>query len=259
MTFCLGMAVSDGLVGIADTRVTSGSEATTSRKVSTRQHGRHAMFLMTSGLRSVRDKALTYFDEALEREDAKCDKLYKAANVLGEQVRQVAAEDKAALSEGSLNFDLHCLVGGQLENDREPKLYLVYPQGNWVEVSQGTPYFVIGETCYGKPLLDRALGHTSTLEDALKIGFLAFDATRTSATDVDFPLDVVVYRPGTYEIVEHRFEHADLAHVSAWWNSHLRGLIDHMPSGWVGQILAQPSRAANVTQMPRHSPHPSEP
>jgi putative proteasome-type protease len=249
MTFCLAMATSDGLVGLADTRVTSGSEATISRKVITRQHGRHALFLMTSGLRSVRDKALTYFSEALEREDARCDKLYKAANVLGEQVRQVAAEDKAALTEGSLSFDLHCLVGGQLENDRQPKLYLVYPQGNWVEVSEGTPYFVIGETAYGKPLLDRALAHTSSLEKALKIGYLAFDATRTSATDVDFPLDVVVYRPGTYEIVEHRFEHPDLAHVSAWWNAHLRALIDDVPSGWVGQVLAKPSPGATVTQI----------
>ena len=252
MTFCLAMAVTDGLVGLADTRVTSGAEAITSRKVSVRQHGRHALFLMTSGLRSVRDKALTYFDEALEREDDRCDKLYKAANVLGEQVRQVAMEDKAALTMGSLHFDLHCLVGGQLENDREPKLYLVYPQGNWVEVSEGTPYFVIGETAYGKPLLDRALGHLSTLEEALKIGYLAFDATRTSATDVDFPLDVVLYRPNTYEVVEHRFEHPDLAHVSAWWNSHLKDLIRGVPSGWVAQVLSKPAPSATVTPIPLH-------
>jgi putative proteasome-type protease len=253
MTFCLAMAVSEGLVGIADTRVTTGSEATTSRKVSVLQHGRHALFLMTSGLRSVRDKALTYFEEALEREDAHCDKLYKAANVLGEQVRQVASEDKAALREGSLHFNLHCLVGGQLENDREPKLYLVYPQGNWVEVSEGAPYFVIGESGYGKPLLDRALAHTSSLEEALKIGYLAFDATRTSATDVDFPLDVVLYRPGTYEILHHRFEHSDLAHVSAWWNNHIRALVHDVPAGWVAQILRQP-RADNVREI--HPPSP---
>jgi putative proteasome-type protease len=253
VTFCLAMAVADGLVGLADTRVTSGAEAIVSRKVSVHQHGRHAMFLMTSGLRSVRDKALIYFDEALEREDARCDKLYKAANILGEQVRQVAAEDKAALTMGSLHFDLHCLVGGQLEHDREPKLYLVYPQGNWVEVSEGTPYFVIGETAYGKPLLDRALSHWSTLEEALKIGYLAFDATRTSATDVDFPLDVVLYRPNSYEVSEHRFEHPDLAHVSAWWNSHLKGLIHEVPSGWVAQVLSKPARAdATVTQIPLH-------
>jgi putative proteasome-type protease len=247
------MATAEGLVGLADTRVTSGAEAIVSRKVSVHQQGHHALFLMTSGLRSVRDKALIYFDEALERADARCDKLYKAANVLGEQVRQVAAEDRAALSMGSLHFDLHCLVGGQLEHDREPKLYLVYPQGNWVEVSEGTPYFVIGETSYGKPLLDRALSHGSTLEEALKIGYLAFDATRTSATDVDFPLDVVLYRPNTYEIVEHRFEHSDLAHVSAWWNSHLKELIREVPSGWVAQVLSKPARAAaTVTPIPLH-------
>ena len=81
MTFCLGMKVSDGLVGIADTRVTSGSECITARKVTTYQGDRWSMFLMTSGLRSVRDKALTYFDDLMDSPDhVQPDHLFKVVN-----------------------------------------------------------------------------------------------------------------------------------------------------------------------------------
>jgi putative proteasome-type protease len=138
------MKVRKGLVGIADTLVTTGSESITARKVSIHQYGRHSLFLMTSGLRSVRDKSLTYFDEVLERDDSSFDKLYKAVNAFAAQIRRVAEEDKKALQEAGLHFDLFSIIGGQLENDHEHKLYMLYPQGNWVEVGQGTPYYLIG-------------------------------------------------------------------------------------------------------------------
>lgn len=237
MTFCLAMKVEDGLVGIADTRITTGAEAITARKVSVKQHGQHSMFIMTSGLRSARDKVMTYFDEVLANDETSFDRLYKAVNALAEQVRRVADEDRESLEGSNLIFNLHILVGGQFEADEEHMLYLLYPQGNWVEVSKGTPYFIIGETGYGKPLLDRALRYETSLEDAVKIGFLAFDATRTSATDVYFPMDVVVYRGGTYNMEEHRFERDELAESAEWWNSELRSLIDRVPSEWVAKAF----------------------
>ena len=123
MTFCVGMKVRDGLVGIADTRVTSGVEYITARKVTIHQYGHHSLFLMTSGLRSVRDKALTYFEEVLEAEDASFHKLYNAVNAFAEQVRRVALEDKPALAESGFDFNLYSIVGGQLEDDKEHKLY----------------------------------------------------------------------------------------------------------------------------------------
>lgn len=128
MTFCLGMRVHEGLVGIADTRITSGNEVIEARKVSIFQEDRGCMFLMSSGLRSVRDKALTYFDEHLETREQGFDRLFKAVNEFAEQIRRVAREDKAALEESGLRFDMHCLVGGQMEHDREHRLYLVYPR-----------------------------------------------------------------------------------------------------------------------------------
>jgi putative proteasome-type protease len=237
MTFCLGMKVEDGLVGIADTRVTTGAECITAGKVSIHQHGRHSMFLMTSGLRSVRDKAVTYFDEAISESDQTFDKLFKAVNVFATQIRRVADEDRDALYNAGLIFNLHALVGGQLENDQEHKLFLIYPQGNWVEVSQGTPYCIIGESGYGKPLLDRVLRYSSSLDLALKVGFLAFDATRTSSTSVEYPLDIVLYRHDTFDIIEHRFHKEDLADISAWWQSRIYESVEKLPAKWAERLL----------------------
>lgn len=233
MTFCVGMKVRKGLVGIADTLVTTGAESITARKVTIHQYGRHSLFLMTSGLRSVRDKALTYFNEVLDHDDNSFDKLYKAVNAFAAQVRRVADEDKKALEESGLHFDLFSIIGGQLEKDTEHKLYMLYPQGNWVEVGQGTPYYLIGESSYGKPIMDRALSYELNMETALKIGYLAFDATRTSAIDVDFPIDVVLYRADTYDIVEHRYERAELIQISEWWQKRIREAIRELPHDWV--------------------------
>ena len=237
MTFCIGMKVKDGLVGIADTRITSGVESTTARKIAVIEREQHAMFIMTSGLRSTRDKALTYFQEVLEEKDECFDKLYKAVNAFAEQIRRVIAEDKPALVESGYHFNLNCIIGGQLENDREHKLYLLYPEGNWIEVSQGTPYYVIGESSYGKPLLDRILTYETSIETALKIGYLAFDATRIAATDVDFPIDVVMYRPDSYRVVQHRYENDELRDVGRWWQDQLVALVDELPSGWVQEAV----------------------
>ncbi len=237
MTFCLAMKVQEGLVALADTRIISGTEHSTARKLSVHQHGRHSMFLMTSGLRSARDKALTYFNEVMEEDDAGFDKLYKAVNAFCEQVRRVVREDKAALAEAGFQFNLFSIVGGQLENDREHMLYLIYPQGNWIEVQPGTPYCMIGGSVYGKPLIDRALRYESTMEESLKIGYLAFDAMRTSATDVDFPLDLVLYRRDGFTMVERRFERKQMLPVSEWWNEHIRQLACDLPDDWMQDAL----------------------
>ena len=157
MTFCLGIKLDSGLLAIADTRITSGTEFITARKLTIHEQNQHSLFLMTSGLRSARDKAITYFEEALEEQVSKYDKLYKAANAFAIQVRRVAAEDGEALRNANIWLNLHAVVGGQLENDKEHKLYMIYPEGNWIESTPSSPYYIIGESGYGKPVLDRGL------------------------------------------------------------------------------------------------------
>lgn len=239
MTFCLAAKVHDGLVGIADTRVTSGSECITARKVSVHTHGQHSLFLMTSGLRSVRDKVVTYFEDVLDSEDTDFDRLYKAVNSLAQQVRRVAAEDKEAIESAKLHFNLFALIGGQMECDREHKLYLLYPEGNWVEIGPGTPYSIIGETGYGKPILDRTLKYSDPMHFALKVGCLAFDSTRISAANVDFPIDIVVYKRDSFEIIEHRYEKKDLIDISNWWQERLRESVRLLPSQWISAVFPE--------------------
>jgi putative proteasome-type protease len=237
MTFCLAMKVKEGLVALADTRITSGTEQITGRKVTIHQNGDHTFFLMTSGLRSARDKAITYFNERLEGEKEPFPHLYKAVNAFAEQVRRVIQEDREALSAAGYSFNLFSIMGGQLSHDQDHKLYLVYPQGNWVEVTESTPYYAIGESAYGKPLLDRALHYDSSMEVAMKVGYLAFEATRTSATDVDFPIDMVLYRKGTNRMTETHYEREDLREVTEWWKKRVRETVELCPSGWAENAL----------------------
>ncbi len=240
MTFCIGIKVKDGLIGLADSRVTTGTEQIRARKVSIHKIGDRSIFLMTSGLRSARDKVVTYFNEILENNDEDFDKLYKAVNRLSEQVRRVVEEDRKALAESDLAFDLYTIVGGQLAHDPEPKLFLIYPQANWVEIGQGTPYNIIGTSTYGKPICDRALRYETDLQMALKIGVLAFDATRQSATNVGFPLDVVIYPAATQTILEHSYKEKELRQVSHWWENRIRRSLNALPSDWVEALFPKP-------------------
>jgi putative proteasome-type protease len=239
MTFCIAMKVEEGIVAIADTRITSGTERSTARKVSVFEHCRHSFFLMSSGLRAARDKMLTYFENELESEDAKFDKLYQAVNAVAKNLRRVEAEDRSALEKSGMQFNLYCLIGGQLERDNEHKLYLLYPQGNWIEITEGTPYSLIGESSYGKPLLERSLQYSSSMETALKIGCLAFFSTRTATNDVDFPMDVTIYPKNSYQIKQVRFQHEDLAHVNKWWQDRLRHSIGELPDDWVKGVIPE--------------------
>lgn len=238
MTFCLAMKTKAGLVGLADTRITTGSEVFVSKKVSTFQHHGYPMFLMTSGLRSVRDKVLTYFEEEL-KSGVGHDRLFKAVNAFGAQVRKVAQEDKEALAESNLIFNIHTLIGGKLSGDAEHKLYLVYPQGNWVEVTDARPYYIIGESGYGRPVLDRSLKYTDDIAWAFKVGCLAFDSTRISAADVDFPMDVVIYREGDAQVHEGRLQREDLANLSKWWSERIRLGVSEIPQEWVDTLVSK--------------------
>ncbi|XHR92901.1 hypothetical protein ACFJIV_21530 [Mucilaginibacter sp. UC70_90] len=126
MTYCLGIKVKEGLLAIADTRITSGTDTTVKKKITIEQKDHFSLFIMTSGLRSVRDKAVIYFNELLET--AEFNKMYKAVNAFGEQVKRAAQEDKESLDASGLRFDLNTIIGGQLRDDDEHKLFCYIPK-----------------------------------------------------------------------------------------------------------------------------------
>lgn len=239
MTYCLGIKVKEGLVAIADTRITSGSETTTSKKITIHKRGDNQLFLMTSGLRSIRDKALTYFEEILEADELEFDKMYKVVNAFGEQLRRVAEEDKQALVTSGLFFNLFTIVGGKLEHDKEHKLYLLYPEGNWIEIGEATPFAIIGNSGYGKPILNRAVTYESPIRFCLKTGFLSFDSTRVSANDVGYPIDVVVYLAETGRMVEQRFNEDMTGAIGDAWGQKLKEAIRDVPDNWTNDLMRE--------------------
>ncbi len=255
MTYCLAIKVEEGLLLLADGRITSGNQVTNASKVSLHGPaqssvsrdsgnvlpGRQAFSVMTSGLRSLRDKTLSYLDRELESPDApKLRRMLDAVAIYSKCLRQVADEDRNAISESELSFNLHAIVAGQLADDRTPTAYLVYPEGNWIEVGKRTPYLSIGSTAYGKPILDRALTYGTSMLTALKLAYLSFDSTRLSAADVGFPIDVLTLAEDDSCWRQAHYDYDDLRDQRVWWNEHLTQLANEMPDGpWADRLMPQ--------------------
>jgi putative proteasome-type protease len=233
MTFCIGIKVREGIVALADSRIVVGTAQASKRKLTAIDHPDGTLFTMTSGLRSVRDKTLTYLAEAVQKQTEPSTQVYQVANQFGNQLRRVRAEDEPSLISGGLSFNSHAIIGGRLSGDGEPQLYYVYPEGNWIESNVDLPYFIIGRTPYGKPILDRLLRYDTPLRQAIALALLAFDATRTSVTDVDGPIDVAVLAGNNEKLTFRRFADSDFAESTDWWSRTLQEALSAMPHRWI--------------------------
>ena len=146
-----------------------------------------------------------------------------------------------------MRFNIHSLIGGQMCSDSAHRLFLVYPEGNWVEIGPDTPYQIIGASGFGKPILERSLQRTDTMPYAFKVGILAFDATRLCAADVDFPIDVLLYQKGSFELIEHRYQRDDLRPISLWWQDQMRRAVQELPSEWIDRAFSKLTGQTGVT------------
>ena len=238
MTYCLGIKVEAGLVCLSDGRITSGNQVTSAQKVSLHGPRKQQVCVMTSGLRSVRDKVLAYFDRQWQQDFPKgFPSMLDAVDHYARCQRQVADEDRAFIMESHLSFNLHSIFAGQLGNDPEPSIYLIYPEGNWITVGERTPYLSIGATAYGKPILDRALTFDTSMGTALKLAYLSFDSSRFSSADVGFPIDLATYSRSERRWRKAHYDYDDLREQRIWWNEHIKKLAVEMPDGpWVNEL-----------------------
>jgi putative proteasome-type protease len=241
MTYCLGITVKEGIIAIADTRITAGNEMYSNKKISIHEIKDHSLFIMTAGLRSVRDKAVIYFNQTVEEQEAAYNYMHEAATAFGQMLKKVANEDRETLEKEGYQFNLHAIVGGQMPKDATHKLFLIFPEGNWIEINDGLKYQIIGNSNYGKPLLNRNLSHDTSLKDALKMGFLSFDATQVSTNDVDYPIDVVVYEKDSFKAKEVRLYKEDMQKISDEWNIALRNSLESIDEEWMKSLISVPS------------------
>ena len=244
MTYCLGITVKEGIIAIADTRITAGNEMYSNKKISIHEIKDHSLFIMTAGLRSVRDKAVIYFNQTVEEQEAAYNYMHEAATAFGQMLKKVAIEDRETLEKEGYQFNLHAIVGGQMPKDSTHKLFLIFPEGNWIEINDGLKYQIIGNSNYGKPLLNRNLTHDTSLKDALKMGFLSFDATQVSTNDVDYPIDVVVYEKDSFKAKEVRLYKEDMQKISDEWNIALKNSLESIDEEWMKSLISVPSPSA---------------
>lgn len=241
MTFCIALRVADGVVALADTRIVRGSSVSNKFKISNLPVDDGAAVVMTSGLRSVRDKAIARLEDGIVEGRVRADRLHELASALGDELKRVRVEDGASLAGSGLSFNVNGILAGRLNNDPEPEVIHLYPEGNWVSVAPEAPYVIIGRSYYGKPILDRLLHFDTPLGDALSLAYLAFDATRASVTDVDFPIDVGVLGNGDDQFRRARFEGEDLAAAHSWWTHQLATAVRTLPSDWADVLWQAPA------------------
>jgi len=207
MTYCVGIRLDAGLVFLSDSRTNAGLDHIASfRKMMVyEQPGERFMVLLSAGNLSVSQSVrellqVEKIDGGADGEGLtiwNCTSMFDVARVLGSTVRRVYAQDGAALKNAGIDFNASFVIGGQIQGEAM-RMFLVYSPGNFIEATRETPYFQIGESKYGKPILDRVITPATPLAEAAKCALVSMDSTLKSNLSVGLPLDLLVYRAGEY-------------------------------------------------------------
>ena len=209
MTYCLGIFLRDGLVFAADSRTNAGVDHVASfRKMSIfEKAGDRAMFLLSAGNLATTQAVTNHLFRNLGDEYSKVN-LYATTNMfdptatIGTVLREVHATHAQHVKAANADPGADFLFGGQIKGGRH-RLFQIYSAGNFIEATPETPYLQIGETKYGKPILDRVIEHDLSLSLAVKVAFLSFDATMRSNLSVGLPMDIATYREGAFKVDKH--------------------------------------------------------
>lgn len=206
MTYCLGIRVDDGLVFAADSRTNAGIDSVSSfRKVFTlEQPSDRVIIVLTAGNLAITQEVVTMLDRGLATDDetrniALAPSMFDAVRIIGGLVRVVFDRDADYFRAHGSQFSASFIVGGQIAGERH-RLYMVYSAGNFIESSEDTPYFQLGETKYGKPILERVLTPAMSLSDVAKCALVSFDSTIKANLSVGPPIHMVAYRAETFRI-----------------------------------------------------------
>lgn len=205
MTYCVGLKLDRGLVFAADTRTNAGVDnISTFKKLHVwEEPGERVVALMSAGNLAVTQAVVSLLTEHITSADN--DKptimtartMFQVARIVGSAVREVKEIDGEALAASAENFFVTFILGGQVKGEA-PRLFQVYAAGNFIEVTEDTPYLQIGEHKYGKPILDRVTRHDMRLGEAAKLVLLSFDSTLRSNLSVGMPIDMLLYNTDSF-------------------------------------------------------------
>ncbi|MCW8836045.1 MAG: peptidase [Rhodospirillales bacterium] len=208
MTYCVGMVVDEGLVMVSDSRTNAGVDhISVFRKLSVWEDpGQRVIALASAGNLSISQSVVDVVNEGLpleKGEDPKTmmtvDGMRDAARLIGQALRTVDAEDGEALRQQGMDFNAAFLLGGQVKGGAM-RLFHIYAAGNFIEATDQTPFFQIGETKYGKPILDRVVDHSLSIQEGIKLALISMDSTLRSNISVGLPLDLLTIQRGTCKV-----------------------------------------------------------
>ena len=197
MTYCVGMRLNSGLVFLSDSRTNAGVDHIGSfRKMTLFENpGDRIMVLLTAGNLSISQSIRQTIAEYLTPDGTSiwtASSMYEAAQIVGDSIRSVHKRDAASLEQFGIDFNVSLVFGGQIRGER-CRLFQMYSAGNFIESHDENPYFQIGESKYGKPIIDRVITPDTPLDEAAKCALISMDSTLRSNISVGFPLDLLLY------------------------------------------------------------------
>lgn len=239
MTYCVGLMLNQGLVFMSDTRTNSGVDnISTFRKMFTWEvPGERSITLMTAGNLATTQSVVSLLEERGKEPGARQPgileegSMFQVATMVGNLLKEVIATHADVGQQADAAFNATIILGGQI-GDGAPRLFLIYPEGNFIEASFDTPFFQIGETKYGRPILVRAYDPAMSFEDAIKLLTVSFDSTIKANLSVSLPLDVHAYQAGSLQNGRvFRIEENDayFEEISSGWGVALRDAFSQLP------------------------------
>jgi putative proteasome-type protease len=238
MTYCVGMLLQQGLVFASDTRTNAGvDQVAIFPKMNVFEIDKERVIvLLTAGnlaitqsvVNSLRDKVTANEGTHLLNVGT----MFEAAKIVGDEIRAVYERDAEHLKNHKTDFNASILMGGQIRGER-PRLFNVYSAGNFIESCAETPYFQIGETKYGKPIIDRVVKYDSDMMDAVKCLLISFDSTIRSNISVAAPIDLMIYKTDSLHAnSKQRITESDPYYTSVrkGWGEGLKKVFSALPN-----------------------------
>ncbi|MEM7142531.1 MAG: proteasome-type protease [Actinomycetota bacterium] len=239
MTYCVGLQIDKGLVFMSDTRTNSGVD---NISVFKKMHrwvvpGERVVTVMSAGNLATTQSVVSQLDERTKAPEERrpsileAPTMFQVAELVGTQLRDTIERHADEGQRAEATFNATLIVGGQIVG-MPPRLFLIYPEGNFIEAGEDTPFLQIGETKYGRPILLRAYDPAMSFEDAVKLLLVSFDSTIKANLSVGLPLDLSIYETDSLEADEpRRIAHDDpyFRSISDGWGDALRSAFDSLP------------------------------
>ncbi|WP_083100118.1 peptidase [Pseudophaeobacter leonis] len=240
MTYCIGMRLDRGLVFMADTRTSAGVDnfAVSKKMFTWHVPDERAITIMTAGNLATTQSLISLLEERSVSEQDRDPSIlreptmFQIARLVGATLREVIVNSSPTGQTSDDQFGASIILGGQIKGGK-PTIFMIYPEGNFIEITEDTPFFQIGETKYGKPILVRAYDSQMEFEDAIKLLLVSFDSTVKSNLSVGLPFDLQVYENDSFatdRVKRINAEDEVYQTIATVWGDALRDAFQLLPS-----------------------------